>query len=304
MEAKQYCWVMCIGWSHHHSSLPLYATIGSWTIEGLTHQMPDVLNYRVGPNPGAPLSDWCDDLQSRTPARAGGEGSLCFWTPNNREGPQARDSSKRLNGQSCGERLAKEAFWSPVIRGLRTDSDRAVPPVAEAVSCRCTLGSARIPTSQTATPPSCSTLPQATCIYVCRVASLVSHSLWPCRLWPARLLCQGGGFSRQEYWSILANAGCHTPLEHYISCCTSHQLPWVPDAARTPATQAAAPPPHLDLTRANPSPPGQPQKQTPVDNPHAEVEIKPQLKPRGSVTTKKTQKLPTSCTSCRLNPPD
>ena len=31
------------------------------------------------------------------------------------------------------------------------------------------------------------------------------------------------------------------------------------------------------------SPPGQPQEQNPKDNPHAEVEIKPQLKPRGSV---------------------
>ena len=48
-------------------------------------------------------------------------------------------------------------------------------------------------------------------------------------------------------------------------------------------TQAAAPPPHLALTGANPSPPKQPQEQTPVDAPHAEVEIKPQLKPRGSV---------------------
>jgi len=47
-------------------------------------------------------------------------------------------------------------------------------------------------------------------------------------------------------------------------------------------TQAAAPPPHLALTGANPSPPGQPQELTPVDDPHAEVEIKPQLKPRGS----------------------
>ena len=37
-----------------------------------------------------------------------------------------------------------------------------------------------------------------------------------------------------------------------------------------------------------------------MDNPRAEVEIKPQLKPRG----KKTQNLPTSCTSCRLNPHD
>ena len=72
-------------------------------------------------------------------------------------------------------------------------------------------------------------------------------------------------------------------LEHYISCCLSCQLPWVPGAARTPATQTAAPPPLLALTGAKPSPSGKPQEQTPVDDPHAEVEIKPQLKPRGSV---------------------
>ena len=41
-----------------------------------------------------------------------------------------------------------------------------------------------------------------------------------------------------------------------------------------------------------------------MDNPHAEVEIKPYLKPRGSVARKKTQNLPTSCTSYRLNPHD
>ena len=40
----------------------------------------------------------------------------------------------------------------------------------------------------------------------------------------------------------------------------------------------------MALTGANPSPPGQPQKQTTEDDSHAEVEIKPQLKPRGSVT--------------------
>jgi len=40
-----------------------------------------------------------------------------------------------------------------------------------------------------------------------------------------------------------------------------------------------------------------------VDDPHAEVEINPQLKSRGSVA-KKTQNLPTSYTSCRLNPRD
>ena len=73
----------------------------------------------------------------------------------------------------------------------------------------------------------------------------------------------------------------------------------MPGAARTPVTQATAPPPHLALTGANPNPQGQPQEQTPVDDPHAEVEIKPQLKPKGSVA--KEEDLPTSCTSCRLN---
>ena len=100
------------------------------------------------------------------------------------------------------------------------------------------------------------------CICACTVTSVVSDSLWPCRLWPARLLCQGGKLSRQEYWSILANNGCHTLLEYYISCCPSRQLPWISDAARTRATQAAAPPPHLALTGVSPSPPGQPQEQT------------------------------------------
>ena len=95
--------------------------------------------------------------------------------------------------------------------------------------------------------------------------------------------CQGAGFSKQEYWSVLANTVCHTLLKYYISCCPSCQLPWVPGAARIPATQAAARPPQLAFTGADPSPPRQPQKQSPVDDQQAEEEIKPQLEPRGSV---------------------
>ena len=34
-----------------------------------------------------------------------------------------------------------------------------------------------------------------------------------------------GGFSRQEHWSVLANTGCQTLLEHCISCCPSCQPP-------------------------------------------------------------------------------
>ena len=41
-----------------------------------------------------------------------------------------------------------------------------------------------------------------------------------------------------------------------------------------------------------------------MDNPPTEVEIKPQLKPRGSVAKEEDPKPPTSCTSYRLNPHD
>ena len=50
----------------------------------------DPLNYRVGPQPGRPL--YMPDM----------------W--NNKEGPQAREPFKCLDGQSYRERLAKEAF--------------------------------------------------------------------------------------------------------------------------------------------------------------------------------------------------
>ena len=61
------------------------------------------------------------------------------------------------------------------------------------------------------------------CVYACRVTLIVSDSLLPCSLWLDKFLCQGGGFSRQEYWSALANTGCHILLEHCISCCPSCQ---------------------------------------------------------------------------------
>ena len=74
---------------------------------------------------------------------------------------------------------------------------------------------------------------------------------------------------------------------------------WSPWPSIFPAALAANPPEYLVLPEplrpkqrhhlrtwphgADPSPAGQPQEQTPVDDPHAEVGIEPQLKPRGSV---------------------
>ena len=72
------------------SPLSPHANIGSWTIERLAHQMPDALNYRLGPQPGEPL--YVPDAL------------------NNRKGPKVRKPSKCLNRWSYGESLAKEAF--------------------------------------------------------------------------------------------------------------------------------------------------------------------------------------------------
>ena len=52
--------------------------------------------------------------------------------PNNKEGPQAREPSKCLNGQSYRERLTKEAFRLPATRGSKKDSDGAITPAMEA----------------------------------------------------------------------------------------------------------------------------------------------------------------------------
>ena len=217
-------------------------------------------------------------------------------TPNNREGPQAREPSKCLKGQSYRERLAKEIFWSPATGGSKKDSNRAITPAVEAVSVPAHLA----PPESLQAKQMCHLHAQLSLGQSChrqkRFVSMHAGSLWSCPTL-RDLVDYGlpgfsvGGFSRQEYWSILANNGCHTLLEHYISCCPSHQFPWIPGAARTPVTQAAAPPPHLALTGVGSSPPGQPQEQTPVDDPYAEVEIKPQVKPRGRVDKEEDPKL-------------
>ena len=75
----------------------------------------------------------------------------------------------------------------------------------------------------------------------------------------------------------------------------------MPGISRTPVARAAALPPYLAFTGANPSPPGQPQEQTPVDNPYPEVKIKSRLKPRGSVTKEEDPKPSHQLYSCRLN---
>ena len=100
--------------------------------------------------------------------------------------------------------------------------------------CPCTLGATRVPASQAAAPSSQSTLtgaelPRTKNIYI--LCLCVPGHFSPVQLFVVlyTVACQASlserGFSRQEYWSILANTGCHTLLEHYISYFPSRQFP-------------------------------------------------------------------------------
>ena len=157
---------------------------------------------------------------------------MCLTHPTTEKDPrQGSQPSKCLNRWSY-----RHAFSSPATRGLKKDSDRDVTPAAEAVRVLAHLALPASPKAkqlrhlhaQLSLGQSCHR--QKSVLHLCAQGHFVhrvtlSDSLPPCRLWPARLLSQGGGLSRQEYWNLSANTGCHTLLEHYISCCPNCQLP-------------------------------------------------------------------------------
>ena len=104
------------------------------------------------------------------------------------------------------------------------------------------------------------------CVYVLRVALVVSNSLWPCRLWAARLLCPGVLQARileriGQYWLPY-------PSRALYFLQPQPPVPLSSGAAGTPVTQGSALPPHLAFTAANPNPLGQTKEQTSVDESH------------------------------------
>ena len=124
-------------------------------------------------------------------------------------------------------------------RGLLISSYRRLGKIkiknscGRGILCPCILGAARVPASQVAVPPSHSTLtgaelPQGEKKNVLHlwVQGCFGHVQHFVNLYT--LACQASlsesWFSRQ-YGSVLANTGCYTLLEHYISCCPSRQLP-------------------------------------------------------------------------------
>ena len=150
--------------------------------------------------------------------------------PNNREGPQAREPFKCLNRQSCGERQVQEVFCSPVTRGSKKDSDRAITPAAEAIHVPAHLAP---PGSLQAKQMATFTLDSHWGRAATDKKSLASMRTGSLRLCPTLcdpVVCGLPGFSVREQGSpdkntsILSSTGCHSLLEHYISCCPSHQL--------------------------------------------------------------------------------
>ena len=183
---------------------------------------------------------------------------------NNREGPQAREPSKCLNGWSYRERPAKEAFSSPATGGSKKDSERAITPAAEAVHVPAHLAP---PGSLQAKQPHHLHEQLSLGQSGHRQKSLVfmhAGSLRSCPTLSIPVDCGlpgfRGGFSRQEYWSALANTGFHTLLEHYISCYSSSQPaeylnPCDPSShtTSTPGPPRGRPKPSRAASGANPS---------------------------------------------------
>ena len=98
----------------------------------------------------------------------------------------------------------------PAIGGLKKDSDRAITLALEAVHVPAHLAPpGSLQAKQLYHLHAQLSLGQSyhkqkkSCLFAHRIASVVSDSLQPCRLWPARLLCQGRGSPGKNtgaYW--------------------------------------------------------------------------------------------------------
>ena len=93
--------------------------------------------------------------------------------------------------------------------------------------------------------------------------------------------CGLPGFSVREGDSPGKNTGVYWPILVAIFPAALATNPPEYLVLPEPLQPKQLPPPHLALTGANPSPPGRAQEQTPVDNPHVEVEIKTTIEPQG-----------------------
>ena len=127
---------------------------------------------------------------------------------------------------------------------------------------------------------------KVSCIYACRVASVMSKSV---TLWT--VACQAS--PSKDSPGKNTGVSFRTLLENYISCC--HKLPtplniWCRQGICDPSScSTSTPGTHWDQGPAKSSRTAL--GANPVDDLHTEMEIKPQLKPRGSMAKQEDPKL-------------
>ena len=205
-----------------------------------------------------------------------------------------REWPQTLNGWSCRERLSKEASWLPATTGFKKDSDRAITLVAEAVRVPAHL----VPTEYLQVKQLCHLHAQLSlgqswhrlnkfCIYAHRVALVVSDCLRPCRR-ACQASLSGGSPGKNigvywpiplaiPFWSTIRPSALAAKCPEYLVLPEPlwpkqlHHLDTWPTLGQTQALQ------------------GSHRSKIPVDDPHV-AEIKPQLKPMGSVAKKEDPK--------------
>ena len=174
-----------------YRTTPNLASIRSWIIERLDHQMPDALNYREGHHPGCSCMCLTCLTTEKDPRQ---ESPLSAWMG----GATEKDWPRRPSDCQLQDNWKK--------------TDRAITPAEEEVSVigqlapRGSLQAKQLHYlhTQLSLGQSCHR-EKTSCIYVWRVALVISDSLWPCGLCPARLLGQRGspGKNSAVYWPIL-----------------------------------------------------------------------------------------------------
>ena len=163
-------------------------------------------------------------------------------------------------------KTGKEAFWSPATRSSIKDSDRVIIPAAEVIHVPEYLSPLESPQAkqpchlhtQLSLGQSCH-WQNVSSIYAHRVTLVVPNSLWPCRLWLARLLWQRRGFFKQEWSRLLP----HPSRALYFLLLYLQVLTWCCQNMYKPRNCIISTPgPHIGKPKSSRAAPGT----TPVDN--------------------------------------
>ena len=229
------------------------------------------------PREGGLLRTWCSEQQRRTPA---GE-PFKYLVHQERKDPSQGRHLSAWHAEQQRRTSQKVSLSASCLRLEKVYKCRG----SCAWGCQgpCTLGTARVPAIQAAAPAPFLILSET------KVPEARKYPSSPTSPVPVAsgspgdpALCSQLPHGHDSRSPLLQAArGWRKPWENHVSYSPELLLPCKPGAARGPETQVAAALPHLVLTGAEPSPPGQPREHTAMDNPHAEMEKKTTIEPQG-----------------------